>query len=214
MKKAIVFDFDGTLMNTNNLIVNSWQHTFKKILGHEMDLETIYGTFGETLDYSISRLFPDLDLEYVKDIYHSYQYEVADEYLELFDGMDELVQKLYKDGYEIGILTSRNRKSLCMYLENFQLDQYIKYNVTFDDTDIHKPDPRPMYMLLDKMGAKAEDAVMIGDSKYDIGCGNNAGASTILVEWSVANMDEEDEVYKADFIAKSADEIYEIIKSL
>jgi len=184
-KKFIIWDFDGTMANTNEIILASWQASFRHFLGHEMPVREIEATFGETLKYSVSNLIPEADVNEVVDYYRAFQDSHHDVYnVRLFDGVRELVEELRMRGCLIGIGTSRTAYSLNNYMRELEMEHLIDEIVTMEDVKNHKPHPETVTALLDKFGANADEAIMIGDTKYDIGCAQNAGVDSVLVGWS------------------------------
>lgn len=185
MKKPyVILDFDGTIANTNNVIVDSWQATFERYLGHRLPVRQIEATFGETLKRTIAELIPDADYEEVRDYYRDYQDAHCEGMVYVFEGVRELMELLKVEGYRIGIATSRTAHSFWNYMRDLDLDQYVDVLVTMEDVKKHKPDPESIIKVLDKFGARPEEAIMVGDTKYDIGCANNAGVDSVLVGWS------------------------------
>ena len=205
MKKYIIFDFDGTIANTNNIIIASWQATFRHYLGHELTVREIEATFGATLVSTIGRLIPDAPVDEVVNYYRAYQdshqHEIS---VYVFEGVKELLEELRKRGCIIGVGTSRTAYSFWRYMEKFGIEDCVDEVVTMNDVSSHKPDPETIDAVLLKMTANDRDpenkeisdavrdaAIMIGDTKYDIGCANNAAVDSVLVGWS-HYVDEED----------------------
>lgn len=200
MKKYIIFDFDGTLANTNDIIVASWQATYEHYLGHTLPVREIEASFGEILVNTIGRMIPDAPVNEVVDFYRSYQDSHQQEYeVYVFEGVRELLEQLRARGCIIGVGTSRTAYSFRNYMKKLEMDQLVDEVVTMNDVSSHKPDPETIDALLIKMMANAGEpydecsgisehvrdaAVMIGDTKYDIGCANNAGVDSALVGWS------------------------------
>lgn len=183
MKKHVIFDFDGTLLNTDEIIVESWQTVFRHYKGREGSLPVIYDTFGETVVDTMKRLFPEADQDEAIGIYRKYQREHYRGKVGLYDGMTDLVGRLRDGGFSTSIVTSRTGNTTRDYLSKFGVADLFDVIVTCEDTDAHKPDPRPLLIALDKLGADKDDAIMLGDTKYDIGCCNNAGVDSVLVRW-------------------------------
>ena len=184
-KKYIIWDFDGTLANTNEIIIASWQASFRNFLGHELPVRDIEATFGETLKDSIPNLIPGAEVSDVVDYYRSFQdahHEVFN--VQLFDGVREVVEEMRKRGCLIGIGTSRTAYSLNNYMRELGIEHLIDEIVTMEDVKNHKPHPETVNALLEKFGAEPGEAIMIGDTKYDIGCAQNAGVDSVLVGWS------------------------------
>lgn len=213
--KYILFDFDGTLVNTNDVIVASWQHTYKTYLGHEMPLERITSCFGEPLVLTMAREFPDVPVEESVEVYRQYQRENADTLVTIFPDMEKLLKALKEKGYVLGIVTSRTRESALRYMDMFGITHYFSDMVTCEDTTIHKPNPEPLLLAMSKLDAKPEESIMIGDSPFDIKCANNAGVRSVLVDWRIT-CDEssliEDAV--ADYEIKKPMELVELLRDL
>ncbi len=212
---TVLFDFDGTVMNTNDVIIASWQHTFRTIDGKEREVSEIARTFGEPIVKTMKRLFPQVPVEESLKIYRSYQYDYFDDLVTLFPGMKELLVKLRKTGYKTGLVTSRMRNTTFRGLEKFELTDLFDAVVTCDDTSVHKPDPEPVFIALEKLGTKPEKTVMLGDTMYDIMCANNAGVTSVLVGWAIAPTEEEIKGENGpDFIMKDAADLFRILDEI
>lgn len=186
MKNTVLFDFDGTVADTSQLIIDSWQHTYRTLTGREHDEKEIISTFGEPLHYSFKNAFPGMDVEKCLNIYRSYQMMQKEERWVIFPGIPELMRDLKSRDYAVGIVTSRTRVSCTKGLTAGGIIDYVDAIVCCDDTKVHKPNPEPAFMALEKLDAKAEDALMIGDTRFDIGCARNAGIDAVLVSWSIS----------------------------
>ena len=185
MKKPyIIFDFDGTIANTNDVILASWQATYEHYLGHSLPVREIEATFGETLRHTIGEKIPDAPYEEVRDYYRAYQEAHCDGMVYVFDGVKELFDELRDRGYRIGVATSRTAYSFSNYVKDLGIDKCFDVVVTMEDVKEHKPHPESVNLVLEKFGASPEEAIMLGDTKYDIGCANNAGVDSVLVGWS------------------------------
>jgi pyrophosphatase PpaX len=206
MINTVLFDFDGTLVDTNAVIIESWQHTFRTLEGKERPLEDIIKTLGEPLVVTMAKLFPHMDTSETIPIYRDFQRDNFIENVSLFPGMGELVVTLKRKGYKLGLVTSRMKRSTTLGLEKFKLKEYFDVIITADDTDKHKPDPEPVNIALEKLDSKAEESILIGDSRFDILCAKNAGVKSILVAWSIAFPEE-----VPDYIIKTAEEVFQIL---
>ena len=231
MIDTVLFDFDGTIADTNDLIIASWQYTYRERLGHTVSKDEILRSFGEPLVETMAKVFPEYDVDESIAIYRDFQKEIFSDAIKPFPGIPELVKELSARGYKIGIVTSRVRSSTYLGLEIFGLDPYIDAVITCEDCAEHKPGPGPCLACLEALGSKPENAVMVGDSKYDIGCANHAGVTSVMVGWSMAAAagvqyetraagDESGEEVKTDpafipdYTVSSAEEILEVIRSI
>jgi len=183
-KKYIIFDFDGTIANTNDVILASWQATFDHFLGYIPSQRGIEATFGETLKDTIAKYFPGETYEEVRDYYRAYQDAHCDGMVYVFDGVKELFDELKARGCKIGVATSRTANSFRKYVDELGIDSYFDVLVSMEDVKKHKPHPESAEQVLEKFGADPSEAIMIGDTKYDIGCANNAGVDSVMIGWS------------------------------
>lgn len=185
MIKAVLFDFDGTLVNTNDVIIESWQHTYRYYTGREESVDKITACFGEPLLITMAREFPNVAPEESAAVYREYQKEKADELVKVFEGVPEMLETLRQAGYRLAIVTSRTRESALRYLNMFGLADYFEAMVSCEDTDIHKPNPEPILLCLEKLGIGKDEAIMVGDSPFDMKCANNAEVKSVLVDWRI-----------------------------
>jgi len=210
---TVLFDFDGTIMDTNNLILESWQHTFRTVEGKERAAEDILETFGEPLNITMGKLLPQVAVEEGVKIYRSYHHDRFTELIEVFPGIPELLAELKQRGYKTGVVTSRLRNTTELGLKTYDMEQYFDTVVTCDDTDKHKPDPEPVNIALERLGAKPEEAIMVGDSMFDILCAKNAGVTSAMVGWALAISDEDKTgENQPDYILEKAEDLLTILE--
>ena len=199
-KKYIIFDFDGTLCNTNDIIVDSWQATAEHFFGQRFDRHLLELAFGETLVNMTNTFFPGLPRDEVIDYYRNHQEANQKGKVYVFEGVRELMDILRSRGYKIGVATSRTAYSFWNYMKQFGIDTDVDEVVTIDDVKKHKPDKESITAVLEKLtgypkdelpASVLEESIMIGDTKFDAGCANNAGVDSVLVRWS-HDIDEED----------------------
>lgn len=212
---TVVFDFDGTVMDTNNIIIMSWQHTFKTITGKEADKAMLHASFGEPLEYSMKKFFPDLPVEESIKVYRDYHREKFVDMIELFPGIEALLAGLKDKGYKTGLATSRLKVTTYQGLEKYDLFRYLDTVITVEDVTKAKPDPEILLTTLGKLGSKPENSVMVGDTRLDIACANHAGATSVLVGWSQALAGKTKKDFTGsevpDHIIKTPEELFAII---
>lgn len=183
-KKYIIWDFDGTVLDSNGIILDSWQSVFMHYTGKPGDPVAIVKTFGETLYDSMVYFFPDIDADEGVELYRKWQVANVSGALKMFDGVEDVLKGLKEAGHVMAIVTSRKRETTHQYVDELGIREYFDMILTCDDIAAHKPDPAPLLFALDKLGASKEESIMIGDTKFDIGCANNAGVDSVLVGWS------------------------------
>ena len=204
---TVLFDFDGTIMDTTDVIIGSWQHTFMTFEGKERPVEEIVKTFGEILSHTMSKVLPHVDTAEAIETYRSYHRDNFGERISVFEGIPELLAELKKRNMKVGLVTSRLSGTTWEGLRQYGLDVYFDVVVSCDDTDKHKPDPTPVNIALERLGSKPQNAIMI-----DILCARNAGVRSVLVGWHVA-MSEEDinGPDGPDFIIEKAEDLLSLI---
>ncbi len=215
MIDTVLFDFDGTIMDTNDVIIGSWQHVYRTLRGKEGDLEYILSTFGEPLEYSMEKSFPEVPTEEAVQIYRDWHHEKFLDMIKLFPGVTEMLKEVKSRGYKTGIATSRLRKTLHMGLEKYDLFKYFDAIVAVEDIEEGKPAPDTIFKVLGKLDSKPETAIMVGDSRLDILCAHNAGVPSVLVGWSATLAGKTKEDFAPgeapDFIIQKPEDLLEII---
>lgn len=215
--KAVLFDYDGTLIDTNGIIVNSWQFMGKTAAGIEFTVDDIIRTFGLSLEEAVEKVAKDYGIEgYTTDelckLYRGYQAEHQEELGELYPGIKEVLFKLKEEGLLVGIVTSRSKESAEVGLRLNGVFECFDAIVGAGDTDIHKPLPEPCLICCKKLGVKPEEAIMIGDSRHDIACAANAGAASVFVKWSFCTKPEElTGISVPTYVIDKAEELLDIV---
>jgi pyrophosphatase PpaX len=181
--RIVLFDLDGTLLDTNELIIQSFQYTYKKHLEKEVPREEIIKTFGEILKNTFERECKGC-VEEALGTYRHFQMLNFNKLITIHTGVKEGLKALHRKGYKLGVVTSRLNDSALKGLRMFDIEHYFDSIIGASDTNKHKPDPTPIYMALEELGGDPKEAVMIGDSPYDILCAKNAGVQSIVVSWS------------------------------
>ncbi|WP_028584115.1 HAD family hydrolase [Desulfogranum mediterraneum] len=182
-----LFDADGTLFDTVELICTCFQYVAEKYAAKTMDRDTIIKGIGLPLKGQlITHLGADLDHEQILDDYLQYQLRIMEESISPFPQVAETLAALQAAGKKLAIVTSRRRLSLEKILESTDTGAYFDLLITPEDTSRHKPDPEPALKAMSLLGAEKSSTVFIGDACYDICSGASAGTDTVFVNWSHA----------------------------
>lgn len=213
MINTVLLDFDGTLMNTRDGILNSWIHLFQVLRNETPSEEKLKNTFGEPLKVSLGKFFPDEPLEKCLKIYREYQNTHQGEMMIPFDGVIETVLALKEKGCKIGLVTSRLDISAKKGLDEIGILQCFDSLITANTVEHHKPHPEPILKALDELGSKKEEAIMVGDTIFDLKASKNAGVKSVLVGWSedITTLEEVGE-FKPSFVIKEAKELLDIVE--
>jgi pyrophosphatase PpaX len=177
-----VFDLDGTLADTINLIVESYQHAFRTVLGRQEDPDVIRSWIGRPLIGA----FRDHSPEHADELYSTYLQWNADNterLIRTYDGVIDVVGALRAAGVHVGIATSKRRESAQQAMDILGISPHVDVLVAMEDTDRHKPDPTPLLLALERMGRGSNGAVYVGDAVVDVLAGKAAGMDTLAVTW-------------------------------
>ena len=179
-----LFDLDGTLIDSTELIMSSFRHTMRTHLGRvPADAEWRAG-FGTPLRPQLARFARDPDeAADMAATYRAHNREHHDQLVKPYAGIREVVTRLADQGVKLGIVTSKNRAATQHGLRHSALDRFFEVLVTSDDVTEHKPQPAPVFEALRRLDGSADRTVFIGDSPADCVAGKAAGVSMAAVLW-------------------------------
>lgn len=181
--KIIIFDLDGTLIDTNILIKKSFIHTFKTHSPmYKLTEEELLSFIGPTLEETFSKYFDDNKIEKVIETYRKYNIKQHNDYVDIFPYVKETLSSLYSDGYKLAIFTSKRRDVALMGLNLFDLEKYFCNITCVNDVVQPKPSPEGIFKIL--KDTNTTSGIMIGDNGTDILSGNDANIETVVVSWS------------------------------
>lgn len=209
--KAIVFDLDGTLIDSIPLISLSFEHTFDR-LGIPWGQGEVLNTIGLPLRDVAKHYAPDNAEEFLS-IYAEFQVKTQEKLLKPFPEAKKTLSRMQEKGYRTGIVTSKRRKATRESLSITGLDKYLEVVVAVEDAGRPKPNPDSLLSALEQLDTPPAKSVYIGDSIYDIITGKNAGAATIGVTWGIAVKDDLKK-QQPDFLVDSWEELRSAIKHL
>lgn len=207
MIKGILFDLDGTIINTNELIFTSFNYVLNEYMGLNVSREQIVKGFGEPLTETFLRYDKERAEELV-NIYLEYSHARQDELIKSYPGVEEALSKLKELGIKLAIVTSKRRAVAYSGMDTFGLRKYFDVIVTPEDTIKHKPHGEPVLKACELLGLKPCETIMVGDSHNDILSGKNVGAKTSAVSYTEFKM-EDILKYEPDYVI---DHISELIK--
>lgn len=182
MYELIIFDIDGTMIDTEEVVRKAYGHAMFEELGRDLTDEELARAFGvptmQALEILGSKNVEKASRRYFDRLFKYYREGVG-----LFDGIEALLQELMKRGVKCGIVTSRNRDEVANDTTLTSLLKYFGYIVMSEDTQKHKPEAEPVLKLMELAGAGPSGAIYIGDTYYDFMCAKNAGVDFALAEW-------------------------------
>ena len=179
MIKCVIFDFDGTLADTAEGILRTEEAMLKEMglpkpEGGEAQMRQDIGlALRDSLH--VGCLIEEARLDEAVATYRRLFDEIAFDYIVPFPGVKETLEYLYGKGYQLGIATSRSRRTLEYLLKKMDIAQYFTYMTSVESTPNHKPAPDLALLLLDMFGVSGDDTLIVGDTIYDLQMGKNAG---------------------------------------
>ena len=178
-KPTLIFDFDGTLIDTSKSIIEAYRACFKKYSSEKCFTKKVQNEIlGPALKDLFPKYFPDYDYETVLATYRARQKEVAPKTNHPTENALQTLKHLHELGYKIGIVSTRTTEGIYEILKDFDMDKYVDAVCGLNDVTNLKPDPEGIIMLVNK-NKWNKDVIMIGDSMMDIKCGENYGAYTV-----------------------------------
>jgi pyrophosphatase PpaX len=224
---AILFDLDGTLIDTTELILYCFNHAWETICGHTHPPEVFVATMGVPLRDAMHRLLgvtEGLRCEQIGELrtagfveslvreYRSCNAANHDRLARPFPGMDLVVAKLLDRGYQLGVVTSKSREFAQRGMRLCGLWEFVDVFVSMDDTSRHKPHPEPLLLALEQLQVAPQQAVYVGDSRHDMQAGRAAGMRTAAALWGPVPRSEL-ELENPDALAESPEALLEIFPS-
>ncbi|HHB1651168.1 pyrophosphatase PpaX [Bacillus sp. TE8-1] len=209
---TVLFDLDGTLINTNELIISSFLHTLNTYYPNQYKREDVLPFIGPSLHDTFSKI-DENKVEEMITSYRKFNHDHHDELVEEYETVYETVRELKKQGYKVGIVTTKARQTVEMGLQLSKLDEFFDVVVTIDDVEHVKPHPEPLQKALELLDAKPEEALMVGDNHHDIVGGQNAGAKTAAVSWTLKGRAYL-EAYKPDFMLDKMSDLLPILSNM
>lgn len=190
MLEAALFDFDGTLVDTTELIYQSMRHATGQVLGKDLPREILLENVGQPLPRQME-LIDAAHAEMLLESYQLYNEEHHDALIQAFPGVEESLARLRSAGVRVAVVTSKRRFSVEMALESFpRLGEVVDRFVTMEDTTGHKPDPEPLIKGLELLGyVPPEQAAYVGDSPFDVAAARAAGIASVAVSWGAFSED-------------------------
>ncbi|KJS12555.1 MAG: hypothetical protein VR67_08610 [Peptococcaceae bacterium BRH_c8a] len=210
-KEYVLFDLDGTLLDTLPLIETSFRHAFEQ-LKIPWANGAVMKTIGIPLRDACKQFGGDRWQE-LFDCYVSYQLTIHDAHVKVFPGTMEALADISPLVRGMAIVTSKRRPVAQRGLSVTGLGRYMQHLVALEDVEKPKPNPEPVLCGLEKFNASPEQAIFIGDSCFDIMSGRQAGVVTVAVSWGMAGPEDLRDS-KPDFLVDNWPDLVALIKSI
>jgi pyrophosphatase PpaX len=202
----VLFDLDGTVVDSGAIILASLRHATKTVLGETIPDERLLATVGGS---GLASQMRDFDPERVDELVRVYTEHNLPLHAELaaFDGMLELLEDLKAEGRRLGIVTAKRRATVEVAFEHLPIRHLFDVVVAGDETERLKPQPHPLLLALERLGAEPEGAAYVGDSPFDVAAAKAAGMTAVAVTWGRIHEAERLAREDPDHLVDSAEEL-------
>jgi pyrophosphatase PpaX len=204
--ETVLFDLDGTVVDSGGIILASMRHATQEVLGRDYsDEELMQAVGGPGLEAQMSALAPD-HVEQLVDVYRAHNEPLHDE-LEACAGMDDVLVRLRDEGRRLGVVTAKRRLTVELAFAQVPLGHLFETIVGGDETERHKPDPEPLLLGAERLGADPAATAYVGDSPFDVRAAKAAGMFAVAVTWGRIHDRERLEAEQPDAIVENAEEL-------
>ncbi len=209
--EAVLFDFDGTLLNSNRLINESHRHVLDQFFPGRFTEETVRAFNGPSLKEVYERLDPE-NSERLIQSYVDFNWQHHDDYVELFPNVVPSLARLKNAGKKLAVVSTKRRKTLEKGLNLFQLSDFFDVIFSGDEFTFPKPDPQSLEAAVASLKVARSSTIMVGDNWQDIEAANRANVTSVFVGWSEKSIEQVAD-YKPYYVPGSMVELTDWILS-
>lgn len=207
---VVLFDLDGTVIDSGAIILASMRHAAKEVLGAEPPEEVLMAAVGGPgLEAQMRALAPDRVEELVVS-YRAHNEPLHDE-LMCCEGVDDVLVRLKDEGRRLGIVSAKRRATIELAFAKIPLAHLFDVVVGGDETTRHKPQPEPLLLAAERLGADPAECAYVGDSPFDIRAAKAAAMHAVAVTWGGIHPRERLEREEPDAIVDSAEELLHVL---
>jgi pyrophosphatase PpaX len=207
---VVLFDLDGTVIDSGAIILASMRHAAKEVLGADVpDEELMAAVGGPGLEAQMHALAPDR-VEELVTVYRAHNEPLHDG-LVCCAGIDDVLVRLKDEGRRLGIVTAKRRTTVELAFDRVPIAHLFETVVGGDETERNKPDPEPLLLALERLGARPDDAAYVGDAPFDVKAAKAAGLFSVAVTWGGIHARERLDAEEPDALVGTAEELYGVL---
>jgi pyrophosphatase PpaX len=208
--ETVLFDLDGTVVDSGAIILASMRHATSEVLGRDFsDEELLQAVGGPGLEAQFSALAPD-HVERLVDVYRAHN-EPLHVDLEACDGMEDVLVRLRQEGRRLGVVTAKRRSTVELAFDRVPIGHLFETVVGGDETERHKPDPEPLLLGAERLGADPAATAYVGDSPFDVLAAKAANMFAVAVTWGRIHDRGRLEAEQPDAIVDRAEELLGVL---
>jgi pyrophosphatase PpaX len=207
---TVLFDLDGTLIDSGEIILSSFRHATQTVLEREIPDEVLAAAVGGSNIFEQMRAFDEERAEELVRVYREHNEPLHDD-LVAFEGIERVLERLKSEGRQLGIVTAKRRRTVDLAFAILPLERYFDAVVTAEQTEHHKPHPEPVLTALERLGSEPAEAAFVGDSPFDMGAGKAAGVFTVAVSWGKIHPVERLRQAGADAVVHSPEQLFDVL---
>ena len=208
--ETVLFDLDGTVVDSGAIILASMRHATREVLGRDYsDEELLQAVGGPGLEAQMSALAPD-HVERLVDVYRAHNEPLHDD-LEACVGMEDVLVRLRDEGRRLGVVTAKRRAPVALAFARVPLGHLFEAIVGGDETERHKPDPQPLLLGAERLGADPAATAYVGDSPFDVRAAKAAGMFAVAVTWGRIHERVRLEDEQPDAVVERAEELLGVL---
>ena len=205
---VVLFDLDGTVVDTGAIILASMRHAAETVLGRSYSDEQLMAAVGGPgLEAQMEALDPTRVDELVR-VYREHNEPLHDT-ISVCEGMDVVLDELRDRGHRLGVVTAKRRATVDLAFARIPIEHLFETVVGGDETSEHKPHPAPLLLALERMGAAPQEAAYVGDSPFDMQAAKAGGLRAIGVSWG--RIHHHDKLTDADVVIHAAQELLDLV---
>jgi pyrophosphatase PpaX len=207
---VVLFDLDGTVVDSGAIILASMRHATRAVLGQEYsDAELLQAVGGPGLEAQMAVFAPERVDELVR-VYRAHNEPLHDE-LEACLGMEAVLVRLRHEGRRLGVVTAKRRATAELAFARVPVGHLFETVVGGDETERHKPDPEPLLLAAERLAVAPRDCAYVGDSPFDMRAARAAGMHAVGVTWGRIHGRERLEAERPDAVVDTAEELLAVV---
>jgi pyrophosphatase PpaX len=208
--QTVLFDLDGTVVDSGAIILASMRHATQEVLGRDYSDEELMQTVGGPgLEAQMRALAPD-QVDRLVTVYRAHNEPLHDS-LEACVGMEDVLAQLHEEGRRLGIVTAKRRATVDLAFANVPLGHLFQAVVGGDETERHKPDPEPLLLGAERLGADPAATAYVGDSPFDVRAAQAAGMFAVAVTWGRIHDRARLEAEQPDAVVDAAEDLLGVL---